>query len=61
MLRNGIWGGRAGHDRPTVVPGRWRARRTHLPQVAEAGEFFSGLTAATASQAPEEPPATLVM
>ena len=39
---------------PLFVPSRWRARAP-LPEVAEAGEFFSGLTAAIASQAPEEP------
>jgi hypothetical protein len=56
MLRNGILGG-AGLAMivPLFVPSRWRARRAPVPEVAEAGEFFSGLTAVTASQAPEEP------
>jgi len=56
MLRNGILGA-AGLAMivPLFVPSRWRGRRIPLPEVAEADEFFSGLTAATASQAPEEP------
>ena len=40
---------------PLFAPSQWRARRAPLPEVAEPGEFFSGLTAAIASQAPEEP------
>ena len=56
MLRNGILGA-AGLAMivPLLVPSRWRARRAPLPEVAEADEFLSGLTAAIASQVPEEP------
>jgi hypothetical protein len=59
MLRTGILGA-AGLAMiiPLFVPSRWRARRTPMPEVAEAAEaaeFFSGLTQATASQAPDEP------
>jgi hypothetical protein len=56
MLRNGILGA-AGLAMivPLLVPSRWRARRAPLPEVAEADEFLSGLTAATASQALDEP------
>jgi hypothetical protein len=59
MLRTGILGA-AGLAMiiPLFVPSRWRARRTPMPEVAEAAEaaeFFSGLTQATASRAPDEP------
>jgi hypothetical protein len=56
MLRSGIFGA-AGLAMiiPLFVPSRWRARRTPMPEVAETDGFFSSLTQATASQAPEEP------
>jgi hypothetical protein len=56
MLRTGILGA-AGLAMiiPLFVPSRWRARRTAAPEDAETSEFISGLTQATASQAPDEP------
>ena len=39
---------------PLFVPSRWRTRRP-MAEVAEASDFFSGLTQATGLQAPEEP------
>jgi hypothetical protein len=56
MLRSGILGA-AGLAMiiPLFVPSRWRARRTAMPEVAEASEFFSGRTQATGSEVPDEP------
>jgi len=55
MLRTGILG-TAGLAMviPLFVPSRWRTRRP-MAEVAEASDFFSGLTQASGLQAPEEP------
>jgi hypothetical protein len=56
MLRTGVLGA-AGLAMiiPLFVPSRWRARRTAVPEAAEASEFLSGLTQGTGPQAPAEP------
>ncbi|HEX9354044.1 MAG TPA: hypothetical protein VF933_09545 [Streptosporangiaceae bacterium] len=56
MLRSGVVGA-AGLAMiiPLFVPSRWRARRTPIPEVAEASEFFSGLAKGAGLQAPAEP------
>lgn len=55
MLRTGILG-TAGLAMviPLFVPSRWRTRRP-MAEVAEASDFFAGLSQATGPQAPEEP------
>jgi hypothetical protein len=56
MLRSGVLGA-AGLAMiiPLFVPSRWWARRTSMPEAAEASEFLSGLTQGTGPQAPAEP------
>jgi hypothetical protein len=55
MLRTGILGA-AGLAMaiPLFVPSRWRTRRP-MAEVAEASDFFPGLTQATEPHAPQEP------
>jgi hypothetical protein len=55
MLRTGILGAVGlAMATPLFVPSRWRARRP-MAEVAEASDFFSGLTQTTGPQASEEP------